>query len=103
MSRTVKRLLCSVVLATSFVGILVFAGHGVGAIGMLLVLGRAPEYVFPVVAGWLDLGLLAVSSALPSHGRRLAGISPWPQSACCGWGFCALRSGRRSPSSPRSR
>lgn len=61
-----RRLAIGILLLTAFLCVLVFAGHGVGPVGLLLVLGRAPEYAFPMVTGWLGIAGVLVSLLSPS-------------------------------------
>ncbi len=58
-------LACNAVVALAYGAVILGAGHGVAPIGLLLVLGDADEWVPPMLAGRLALGLLTVVILLP--------------------------------------
>lgn len=62
----------ALVLAVTYLGVMIFAGHGVGPVGLLLWAGSAPEYMLPMAAGWLGITALVLSVVLPPRYRRAA-------------------------------
>ena len=62
-------------LGVTYLMVVIVAGHGLGPIGLLLVFGRAPEYVIPMASGWLGLVALILTVVLPAQLWRWIGIA----------------------------
>ena len=57
-----KAIIIMIALVLSYVGVIVVAGHGLGPVALILVAGRAPEYIPIMVLGWA--GILALLAAI---------------------------------------
>ena len=62
----------SIAVGIGYLAVVIFAGHGLGPIALLLVAGRAPEYILPVAAGWLGIAALIFSVVAPARFWRPA-------------------------------
>ena len=70
------RLLGVVAVLLLFGAIMVAAGHGAGPIGLLLVLGRAVEWVPGQIFGWFGV-LLCLASVFREGSRSFLGTLLW--------------------------
>ena len=62
-----KRIWGAVIIVMLYLPVLVYAGHGVGPVGLLLVAGRAAVYVPGMALGWLGIVLLSLACATSHH------------------------------------
>jgi hypothetical protein len=67
--RPAMLVIVSILLVISFLAILIGAGHGIGPVAYLLVVGSPEAWLWPQVFGWLGIAL-EISAALVVSSKR---------------------------------